>query len=133
MCFRATRAKQKNPVSKNKTISVKYPVFLKFIITFTFDEYVCGCTHAMTHVWRSEDKLLLSSYHMGPGDQTQIIRFGSKYLYLLTYLSNSFCFETWPHYIAPADFEFEIFLPLSPEAWDYRCVPPCLVLSFNFL
>lgn len=38
---------------------------------------------------RSEDNLqesILSSYHVGPGDQTQVVGLGFKYLYPMSHL-----------------------------------------------
>ena len=40
------------------------------------------------HVWRSEDNLqewVLSFHHVDPREQTQVVRLGSKCLYLLSY------------------------------------------------
>lgn len=41
-------------------------------------------------VWRSEDNLKdlgLCFHHMVPGNQTEVIRFGGRHLYLLTQLT----------------------------------------------
>jgi hypothetical protein len=35
-------------------------------------------------------------------------------------------FETGCHYVAQASTELIILLPLSPEGWCYRHMPPCL-------
>lgn len=49
----------------------------------------CACTH--THsIRRPKDnleELVISFYHVGPGNQMQIIRPGGKYLYLLSRLA----------------------------------------------
>lgn len=49
----------------------------------------CACTH--THnIQRPKDyleELVISFYHVGPGNQMQIIRPGGKYLYLLSRLA----------------------------------------------
>jgi hypothetical protein len=35
--------------------------------------------------------------------------------------------------ITQAGLEFEILLPQSPECWDYKCAPPCLVWVMGFV
>lgn len=48
------------------------------------------CTHATVHVWRSENNLqmlVLSSYHLDLGNQTHVIRLGSKHHYSQRHLS----------------------------------------------
>lgn len=42
----------------------------------------------MVYVWKSENKLILSFHRLGPRDQTQVIRLGSKYLYPLGHLAD---------------------------------------------
>lgn len=37
-----------------------------------------------------------------------------------------FFFLTESHCVAQAVFKLQIFLPLSPECWNYRCLLPCL-------
>lgn len=44
-----------------------------------------------TYMWKSEDnvdKSFLSFYHVGPGDQTPVVRFSNKHLYQLSHLTN---------------------------------------------
>lgn len=54
--------------------------------------FMCGWgrgTHTTVHMWRSEDnlwELFLSSYHVGPRVQTQVIVHSGKHLYLLNHL-----------------------------------------------
>lgn len=47
--------------------------------------------HVHTYMWRSEDNVweLLFFYHVGPRHQAQVVRLGSKSLYLLSNLSGS--------------------------------------------
>lgn len=48
---------------------------------------VCVCVSP--YVWRSDDKLqelILSFYHVRPGDQTWVISLGSKHIYLFSCL-----------------------------------------------
>lgn len=51
--------------------------------------------HTTAHTWRSENSLrewFLSFHHLSSGDQTQVVRFGSKHIYLLSPLTSpSFC------------------------------------------
>lgn len=52
---------------------------------------VCGCTHALAHMWRSENTFqgsVLSFCYGGSRDQVQIIKPGSKHLCLLTHLAS---------------------------------------------
>jgi hypothetical protein len=35
-------------------------------------------------------------------------------------------FETGSGSVAQAGLKLLIYLPLPPECWNYRCVPPCL-------
>lgn len=58
--------------------------------------WVCACTYAFVHVRRrSEDlqKLVFFFYHVGSGDQTQVIMLGSKCLYPLILLSGLTYFD----------------------------------------
>jgi hypothetical protein len=46
------------------------------------------CTLAMALLWDSEDnlwELILSFHYVGPGNHTQVIRYGSKHPILLTH------------------------------------------------
>lgn len=47
---------------------------------------------AIMHLWRSEDNLqkLILSYCMDSGTQTQVLRLGGKFLYLLSHLAGFF-------------------------------------------
>ena len=48
---------------------------------------MCVCMLAWLIQWRSENKLqelVLFSYHVGPGDRTQVIRLDDGSLYLLS-------------------------------------------------
>jgi hypothetical protein len=63
---------------------------------------VCMCVnpyvHASVHKLKPENNLwepVLSIYHMGSRDQILVVKFSSKYLYLLSYLASpsSFIFE----------------------------------------
>jgi hypothetical protein len=50
--------------------------------------------------------------------------------YLLLKVTRKFSFllflsQPGSSYVAHADLELEIFLPPSPEGWDYRLAPPC--------
>lgn len=65
------------PSSQNSTflffIYIKYIAFICVVIV-CMCVYTCGgCAYIPQHVWRSEDKSVLSSCYMGLGDQTQII------------------------------------------------------------
>lgn len=51
--------------------------------------HVCAHSHySMMCKWRSEDNIWESFhfFHEWPGDQTQVNKFGSKHLYLLSHL-----------------------------------------------
>lgn len=54
--------------------------------------FVCGGKHYTTaHVWRSEEnfqELVLSFYRVNPGDQTQVLKLGSKNPYPLNHLGD---------------------------------------------
>jgi hypothetical protein len=83
---------------------------------------VCLC------VQRSEDNLLGSvlSHHVGPRDQTQLARFGSKCLYLFDLSVALFFFRDSriaSHYVAVTS------LKLCRPDWlqTYRSVCPCLL------
>lgn len=59
--------------------------------------HTCMCVHAHACTWagRSEDSLqepVPSSYYVGPGDETRVIRVGSTCLCLLSCLKGSFLF-----------------------------------------
>lgn len=46
---------------------------------------------AQVRLWRSEDNLqasVLSSHHVGPGDQTRDVRASGRRLYLLSHLTS---------------------------------------------
>lgn len=49
---------------------------------------ICACTKAHTF-WSKDNflELLLSFYHVGSGDQTQVVQFDNKYLYLTSHLA----------------------------------------------
>lgn len=54
------------------------------------DVHMCVYIYTMACMRRSEDNLgewVLSFHHVGPGDQTQIVRFGGKYPYWLSHLT----------------------------------------------
>lgn len=56
---------------------------------------LCVCVHSTKYIWSSEgnfQKLLLSFYHKGSKNGTQVVRVGNKYLYPLSYLVNSYLF-----------------------------------------
>jgi hypothetical protein len=75
----------------------------------------------MIHLWRSEDGLLglaLFFYHVGPGDQTQVDRLGSRHIYLQSHPTTSSMYvHTHTHTCARA----RIFTKIVCE-----CVPICL-------
>lgn len=51
--------------------------------------YVCVWPTAIVHMWKSKDnlgKLIFSFYYVCPGDQTQVVELGSKFLYMLSHL-----------------------------------------------
>lgn len=50
------------------------------------------CVYAMMYSCRSEDNLqkLILSYCMDSGTQTQVLRLGGKFLYLLSHLAGLF-------------------------------------------
>ena len=83
-----------------------------------------GCTRLvsmMAAIRRRGWKSVLDSYHIGPGDQSQIIQFGGKHLYLLSHLA---C----PN---PADFMLTLagwvcwHMPLIPAFQRQRRVDLC--------
>lgn len=52
--------------------------------------YACGHTRAMAQEWRTEDNswersVLVFFHHAGLGNQTQVVRFDCKLLYLLSH------------------------------------------------
>lgn len=58
----------------------------KNILKITFLGGGGGHAHAVVHMWQSEDNSQESApllYHVGHGDQMQVIRLGGKRLYLL--------------------------------------------------
>lgn len=60
-----------------------------------------------------------SFHHMDLGDQTQVVRLGSRCLYHLDHLPG---FKTGSH-VARDDLGLRVILPPSRECWAYRCVP----------
>lgn len=53
--------------------------------------HVWGARMTTTYMWRSEDNIdesILSFQHVGPSDQTPVVRFSSKHLYQLSCLTN---------------------------------------------
>lgn len=61
--------------------------FLSFFITFIVCVFVYA--HAIALAWRSEDALqeLVLSYHVGPGNQTQVIMLGTRHFSPLRHLA----------------------------------------------
>lgn len=51
--------------------------------------YKCTCAYVFHNVCGGLGTAVLCFYHVGPGNLTPIVRFGSRYLYLLSYLSGS--------------------------------------------
>jgi hypothetical protein len=76
---------------------------------------VCMCVHAIIHVEVSGS--LFSFHHVGPGNWTQVIRHGSKHLYLLSHLVGP-CLGFWlvGWLVGWLVFVFEVFLFLV--FWD---------------
>lgn len=61
-------------------------IFIAFLM------YLFVRTHATACVWKWEDnfqELVLSSQHVDPRDQTQVVKFGGRDLCLLCYLASS--------------------------------------------
>lgn len=57
--------------------------FFFLFLTFYSFFLMCMCVHMCHGGWGSKDnlqKLILSFYHVGSGDQTEVVRLGSKYL-----------------------------------------------------
>lgn len=76
--------------------------FLKDFITFY--SLVCVCVRACTHMHnlvtvrgQLVGVSLRDIYHAGLRDQTQVIRFGGKFLYLPSYLAGPVLFELVGH------------------------------------
>lgn len=62
---------------------ISFNLFLLFIFNILQFFLMCMCVHMCHGGWGSEDnlqKLILSFYHVGSGDQTEVVRLGSKYL-----------------------------------------------------
>lgn len=68
-------------------------LLLHFVYLLCVCIYVCAFTVCCAVLWRSKDNLqesFLSFHHMGPGDPTQVMKIGGKYLYLPS------CLASWP-------------------------------------
>jgi hypothetical protein len=68
----------------------KFPI-LEFKMGFVLLCFYFVCASITVRIWQSENnfvKLVLSFHHIGPGDQSQIIRLGGKHFYPLSYLSS---------------------------------------------
>lgn len=78
-------------------------VIIAFIFIAVF--YILFAYPDGAHIWRLEDNSILPFYHIGPGDQTQVIGLGNKWLsplshsiapspmFLLTKWERLFCFS----------------------------------------
>lgn len=81
-----------------------------------------GGAHTTTHVRRrsggSLEQLVLSFYHVSPGNQTPVVRFARKFLYLLSHLTGSafvWIFESGSHFIAQTGLTLSSSWPLPSE------------------
>lgn len=57
---------------------------------------VCGLTHAIACLWRSENNLQepgLSFHHVGPKDGSLLFRLGGRHPHLLKHLARHLCFS----------------------------------------
>lgn len=102
------RARVKNVYNRERS-DLCGQLYLGIVYIFTHPPTsVCVvCTHSMAHTWKSEEALQtsVSSCHcVGPEDETQIVRPGSKCLYPLRRLAGpnllfSFLKFPWKHSI----------------------------------
>lgn len=50
--------------------------------------WTCECEHAVEYVWWSEDNMQAALlHHVGPQDQTRVIKRGDKHIYLLNHFT----------------------------------------------
>jgi hypothetical protein len=66
-------------------------IFLNFVcMNVCVCVCVCVCTFSIPHCRRQRTtfKLLLSLYHVGPGDQMQVLGFGGRHLCPLSHLTS---------------------------------------------
>lgn len=71
-------------------------LLLHFVYLLCVCIYVCAFTVCCVVLWRSKDNLqefFLFFHHMGPGDPTQVMKTGGKYLYLPAGPLHMMCME----------------------------------------
>lgn len=97
-----------------KKLPSVFPSWLPFL-------FVCTC-HSACEVRGQPAEVILFPplYHAGSEDWTQVVRFGSQYLYWLNHLAS---YKTGYYYIAQVDLKFAILLFQPTERWDYKHAP----------
>lgn len=102
--------------------------YMFYYILFVLYVCMCGYTHAMAHMWRSEDsfqELILFFHNMGPRSQTQVISFSNKCLYLLG------VFTCWPSHW-PTD-AFLLFFVVVVAGFGFRDMVSPPQMHFFFI
>lgn len=96
-----------------------------------------GGAHTKALVWRrsggSLEQLALSFYHVSPGNQTQVVRFARKFLYLLSHPTGSafvWILESGSHFVAQAGLTLSSSWPLPSECWLQVYTPRLVCLCF---
>lgn len=100
-----------------------------------------GGAHTTAHVRRrsggSLEQSVLSFYLVSPGNQTRVVRFARKFLYLLSHLPGSafvWIFESGAHFIAQAGLTLSSSWSLPPECWlQVHTATPGLLVFFMFV
>lgn len=97
---------------------------------------MCACT--MAHVWRSEDnlpELVPSSYHVGPGNETQVVRLGTRHLSPLNHLAGPLIRILTLDFLTIWCCLLYLPLPLAELCWFVRfqnlsCVSVAMALAY---
>lgn len=79
-------------MESSERVSGHWRLYFRFRVLVSGNEFLCACARASVGMY-SENSLwkpIVSFYHRGLGDQTQVIMLGIKCLYLLNHLTGLF-------------------------------------------